>query len=395
MNQKNDEQHREQRPGIGSLKEVSLLFLRIGATAFGGPAAYIAIMQREVVRQRRWLDEQQFLDLTGAVNLIPGPNATEMAVYIGQLQAGWRGLIAAGTLFIIPGMLATLAIAWVYVGYGSLPQVEWVLYGVKPIIIAIILQALWDLGRKGVKGPLTGLVGAAVLALYLFGFNEIALLFAGAAVVLLVRSGRHLWKHGGTALLAISTVLKMPLPILAASAIPFSQATLFLTFLKIGAVLYGSGYVLLAFFNSDFVVRLGWLTNQQLLDAIAVGQVTPGPLFTSATFVGYLMGGWSSALLATLAIFLPSFLFVALLNRLLPRLQKTWWARAFLDGANVASLGLMAGVTWQLGLASVIDVFTIVLTLVSLFLVFRFKVNSTWLILGGGLLGILYKLVSG
>lgn len=377
------------------LKEVALLFLKLGATAFGGPAAYIAMMQRETVRHRQWLDDQRFLDLVGAVNLIPGPNATEMAIHLGQVRAGWRGLIAAGSLFILPGMLATLALAWIYVQYGSLPQVGWVLYGIKPVVIAIVVQALWNLGWQGVKGPVTAVVGAAVVALYLLGYNEIALLFAGAAVVLLVHGGRRLWRHGVSAVLAIP-LLKMPwLTLAATAAAPFSQTTLFLTFLKIGAVLYGSGYVLLAFFNSEFVLNLGWLTHQQLLDAIAVGQVTPGPVFTSATFAGYLMGGWQSALLATLGIFLPSFVFVGLLSRILPLLQKSPWARVFLDGVNVASLGLMVGVTWQLGWAGVVDFFTAVLALVAMFLVFRTKVNSAWLILGGGVLGAAYKMILG
>jgi chromate transporter len=349
-------------------------------------------MQSETVRRRRWLDDQQFLDMVGATNLIPGPNATEMALYLGLVRAGWAGYLASGILFIIPGTLATLALAWVYITYGSLPQVGWVLYGIKPVVIAIVAQALWDLGRKGVKGVLTAAVGVGVMAFYFLGINEIALLFTGAAAVLLIRGGRRLWKRGATALLA-APGLKLALPLLAGAAVPFSQATLFLSMLKIGAVLYGSGYVLLAFFNSEFVVRLGWLTHQQLLDAIAVGQVTPGPVATSATFIGYLMGGWSSALLATLAFFLPSFFFVALLSRILPWLRKKWWSEAFLDGVNVASLGLMVGVTWQLGRSGITDWYTIVLAVAALVLVFRFKVNSSWLILGGAALGVGYKLL--
>lgn len=376
------------------LKEVAYLFLKIGAIAFGGPAAYIAIMQRDTVRQRHWLDDQQFLDLVGATNIIPGPNATEMALFLGLIRAGWLGYAAAGVLFIIPGTLITLALAWVYVTYGSLPEVGWVLYGVKPVVIAIVIQALWDLGRQAVKGLLTALVGAAVIVFYFLGFNEIALLFGGAAVVLLFHSGRRLLKRGLSALLVLP-MLKAPLSMLSMGAVPFSKTTLFLTFLKIGAVLYGSGYVLLVFFNSEFVVRLGWLTHQQLLDAIAVGQITPGPIASSATFVGYLMGGWPSALLATLAFFLPSFFFVALVSRILPWLRKSWWSGAFLDGVNVGSLGLMVGVTWQLGRSGVVDWFTISLAVVALLLVFRFKVNSAWLILGGGLLGTAYKLVLG
>ena len=388
-------EHSENTSVRGHLKEVAWLFLRLGTIAFGGPAVYIAMMQRETVRQRRWLDDQRFLDLVGATNLIPGPNATEMAIYLGLLRAGWWGFASAGVLFVLPGMLATLILAWAYVQYGSLPEVGWVLYGIKPVVIAIVAQALWDLGRRGVKGIVTGVVGATVLALYLFGINEILLLFAGAAVVLLAWASWRFFKRGGAALAAVLPLLKVPLSALSASAVPFSQITLFLSFLKIGAVLYGSGYVLLAFFRSEFVTRLGWLTNQQLLDAIAIGQVTPGPVFTSATFVGSLMGGWPSALLATLGIFLPSFFFVALLSRILPRLRKWAWTGAFLDGVNVASLGLMAGVTWQLGEAAVVDVFTIGLVLVALVLVFRLKVNSAWLILGGGVLGVAYKLILG
>jgi len=382
-------------PASSPLREVALLFGRLGATAFGGPAVYIAMMHQEAVRRRRWMDDQRFLDLVGATNLIPGPNATEMAIHLGLLRAGWLGFLAGGVLFILPGMLATLALAWAYVEYGSLPQMGWVLYGIKPVVIAIVAQALWDLGRKAVKGALTAAVGAAVLALYLLGFNEILLLFAGAAVVLLAHGGRHLLRGRASALPQVLLVLQGPFSALAAGAIPFSQTTLFLSFLKIGSVLYGSGYVLLAFFNAEFVSRLGWLTNRELLDAIAVGQVTPGPVFTSATFVGYLMGGWRSALLATVGIFLPSFLFVGLLSRILPWVRKSSWAGAFLDGVNVASLGLMAGVTLYLGRAALVDPFAIMLSMVALFLVVRRKVNSAWLILGGGLLGIAYKVVLG
>ncbi len=376
------------------LKEVALFFLWMGATAFGGPAAYIAMMQRETVRNRHWLDDQSFLDMVGATNLIPGPNATEMALYLGLVRAGWLGYVISGALFIIPGMLATLALAWVYVTYGSLSQVGWVLYGVKPIVIAIIVQALWDLGRKGIKDALTAVIGIAVVTFYLLGFNEIVLLFAGAAVVLLFRFVPRLLK-GEASISSLLPIAGMPVPLLSAGAVPFSQTTLFLTFFKIGAVIYGSGYVLYAFFNSEFVIRLGWLNHQQLLDSIAVGQITPGPVATSATFVGYLMGGWPSGLLATLAFFLPSFVFVALISRFVPLLRKKWWSGAFLDGVNVSALGLMAGVTWTLGRAGVVDWFTIALAVVALILVFRFKVNSAWLVVGGGVLGVVYKVLLG
>jgi chromate transporter len=372
------------------IKEVALLFLRLGATAFGGSAAYIAIMQRETVTKRRWVDDQQFLDMLGISNLIPGPTATEMALYLGLERAGWLGYLSSGLLFIIPGMLITIAVAWAYVRYAMLPAVGWLLYGIKPVIIAIIIKALWDLGRKGVKGPLTAIVGAAAVAAYLLGLNALAVLFGGAAVVLIFQSGKHFWTHPSS-LFLLSPMLPLRLPTLAADKVPFKQMTLFLTFLKIGALIYGGGYILYAFFNSEFVSHLGWLTHQQLLDAIAVGQVTPGPVFSSATFVGYLMGGWQSALLATLAIFLPSFFFVALASRLLPSIRKSWWAGALLDGVNVSALGLMAAVTWQLGRTAVIDWVTIVLMILTLILVLRFKINSTWLILGGALIGVAYK----
>jgi chromate transporter len=374
------------------LKEVVLLFLKIGAFSFGGPAAYIAIMQQETVRKRKWLDDQEFLDLVGATNLIPGPNATEMATHLGLLRAGWRGFLVAGVLFTIPGVLATISLAWAYVQYGSLPSVGWVLYGIKPVVIAIIIQALWDLGRKAVKGWITALAGVAVVALYLLGINEIALLFAGAVAVMLIYTGKRFLKG------AVSAVVAMPLlkvPMAAANIVLFSQATLFLSFLKIGAVLYGSGYVLVAFVRSEFVTRLGWITNQQLLDAIAVGQATPGPVFSSSAFVGYLVGSWQGAFVAALGIFLPSFAFVALLSRILSWAKKSSLARSFLDGVNVASLGLMAAVTWELGRAGIVDFFTITLAVASLILVLRFRINSVWLILAGGILGLGYKLVVG
>ena len=380
---------------FGRLREVALLFLKLGAFSFGGPAVYVALMHHEIVHRHRWIDEQRFLDLVGTTNLIPGPNATEMAIHLGLIRAGWRGLIAAGTLFVLPGMAATLLVAWAYVTYGSIPEVGWVLYAVKPVVIGIVIEALWNLGRKGIKGPTTATVGMGIVVLYLLGFNEIALLFGGAAMVLLVYSGRRLMKHGLFAVVSIPALFQISSSTLNAAVVPFSQTALFLSFLKIGSVLFGSGYVLLAFLRSEFVVNLGWLTNQQVLDAVVAGQITPGPVFSSATFIGYLVGGWSSALLATLGIFLPSFLFVALLSRILPFVRKSPWAATFLDGVNAASLGLMAGVTVQLGQTALIDIFTVVVSLITLFVIFRFRINLVWLILGGGLLGAIYKLVLG
>ena len=379
------------------LKEVALLFLRLGATSFGGPAAYIGLMHHEIVVRRKWIDDQRFLDIMGAVNLIPGPNATEIAAHLGLIRAGWLGLIMAGGLFIIPGAAAIMVVAWAYVKYGSLPQVGWVLYGVKPAVIAIIVQAVWSLAKTGIKKPILIVVGLGVLVLYLFDLNEILLLLGGAVIVVLVQSGRR-WFKQKTAVLLITPALLLKLPLIgfATSAVAFSQTTLFLTFLKMGATLFGSGYVLLAFLNSEFVVNLGWLTHAQVVDAIAVaGQITPGPVFNSAAFVGYLLGGWPSALLAALGIFLPSFILVGLLSRFLPAMRKSWLAGSFLDGVNAASLGLMAAVAIQLGRAVIIDPFTIFITLAALFMVLRFKISSVWLVLGGGALGVIYKLIIG
>jgi len=367
----------------GTLSEVAKLFLRLGFTAFGGPAAHISMMHDEVVKRRNWLNDQQFLDLIGASNLIPGPNSTEMAIHLGYLRAGWRGLITAGVCFISPAMLIVMACAWLYVEYGTLPQAESILYGIKPVVIAVVAQALWNLGRKAFRGVLTGGVAVAVVVAYFFGFNEIALLAIGGLIVMLVVNRNRIL--GNT----LNSFL--PLPLLGTAAISgsaFSLATLFWKFLKIGSVLYGSGYVLLAFLRADFIERLGWLTDQQLIDAIAIGQVTPGPVFTTATFIGYTLGGTPGALLATLGIFLPSFVFVAISNPLIPRMRKSPWVGSLLDGVNACSLGLMAAVTWQLGRASLIDVTTIVLAVVSLIALLRFRVNSVWLIAGGAAVGL-------
>jgi chromate transporter len=368
------------------LAEVARLFLKLGTTAFGGPAAHIAMMRDEVVHRRKWLDDQHFLDLLGATNLIPGPNSTEMAIHIGFVRAGWAGLAVGGACFILPAMLIVTVLAWGYKRFGATPEAAWLLYGVKPVIIAVIVQALWGLGQKAVKGWLTALVGLVVITLYFLGVNEILLLGVGGLVVMVGQNLRRL-KSGAAGILA--PLAGMGLPALATVVTPFSLPVMFLTFLKIGAVLYGSGYVLLAFLRADFVTRLGWLTDQQLIDAIAVGQVTPGPVFTTATFIGYVLGGLPGALLATLGIFLPSFVFVAISNPLIPRLRNSPWAAGLLDGVNVASLGLMAAVTWQLGRAAFVDPLSIVLGLVSAALLFRFKVNSTWLVLGGAAVGLL------
>ncbi len=373
------------------LKEVAGLFLKLGFTAFGGPAAHTAMMHTEIVQRRRWLTDQEFLDLLGATNLIPGPNSTEMAIHVGYLRAGWLGLIAGGLCFLTPAMLMVLALAWAYVTFGSLPQAQQLLYGIKPVVIAIILQAIWSLGRKAARTVFLAACGVVILVLYfLLHVNEIALLFGGGFVIMLLENLRR-WRKAPAS--AISLPPLVGLPALPAVAAAFSLPLMFLTFLKIGAILYGSGYVLLAFLRADFVLRLGWLTDKQLLDAIAVGQVTPGPLFTSATFIGYLLGGVPGGLLATLGIFLPSFVFVAISNPFIPKIRNSIWASSFLDGINVAALSLMAAVTFELGRASLIDLPTILIALIALGLLLRFRLNSTWLIAGGAVSGLVIGLL--
>jgi len=378
----------------GPLGEVAWVALKLGFTAFGGPAAHIAMLREEVVVRRRWLSEQYFLDLIGATNLIPGPNSTEMVIHCGYLRAGWRGLIAAGTLFITPAALMVLGLAWAYVRWGSTPEAGWLLYGIKPVIIAIVGQALWVLARAAVQSVFLATVGLAALVLYFLGINEIAILFGGALAVLLVHLARQ-WRGGSAAVLLPLGGLPLPALSLAAPAVPVSLLQLFLTFLKIGAVLYGSGYVLLAFLRRDFVERLGWLTDQQLLDAVAVGQFTPGPVFTTATFVGYLVAGLPGAVLATIGIFLPSFLFVAAIEPFVPRLRGSRWTAPLLDGVNVAAVALMAAVSWQLGREVIVDPLTAGLALIALVLLLRFKVNSAWLVLAGGAIGVVVRLLGG
>ncbi len=370
---------------MNKLTEVVRLFLRLGAVAFGGPAAHIAMMHDETVKKRQWLSEQEFLDLVGATNLIPGPNSTEMAIHIGYLRAGWRGLIAAGVCFVLPAVLIVLALAWMYMRWGTMPQAQGLLYGIKPVIIAIIVQALWGLGKKAVKGPLTAGAGLIVLILFFVGINEIVLLFLAGLAVMLIKNIRRLRSTAfGVGLFpaCLTTVSSQVSTI-------FSLPILFLTFLKIGSILYGSGYVLLAFLRADLVERFGWLTDQQLIDAIAIGQVTPGPLFTTATFIGYILGGLPGALVATAGIFLPSYIFVAVFNPWIPRLRNSVWLSGLLDGVNVASLSLMAAVTWQLGRASLMDPPTVLIALASLAILIRGTINSTYLILAAGVIGMI------
>lgn len=368
------------------LVELARLFTVFGFTAFGGPAAHIAMFQDEVVQRRRWMDEKEYMDLLGATNLIPGPNSTEMVIHIGYRRAGWRGMIVSGVSFILPAMLIVLALSWAYVRFGTLPQVEWLLGGIEPVVLAIVAQALWFLGRKTITGLFPALIGMASVGLYLWGVPPLWILLISGLVGLVSRNYRRLLR------LPV-LIITMPLASLSSTTSasqPFSYWMLFLTFLKIGAVLYGSGYVLLAFLQADFVERLGWISQQQLLDAIAIGQVTPGPVFSAATFIGYILGGVPGALLATLGIFLPSFIFVAISNPLIPRIRNSPWAAGLLDGVNCASLGLMAGVLVELSRSNLNNPFGLTLALLSLFILVRLRVNATWLILGGGFAGWLW-----
>jgi chromate transporter len=365
--------------------EVAVVFLKLGLTSFGGPAAHTAMMHDELVVRRRWLNDAEFLDLVAATNLMPGPNSTEMAIHLGRRRAGWPGFLAGGLGFILPAMLIVLALSALYVRMGATPQAGWVLYGVKPVVIAVLIQALIRLGRTSIRSALTLGVGLVALVLYFGTVNEILLLVGGGLAVMIAANRRRLQAMPPAALLLpLASLVPWIQPV-----VPFSLSLMLLTFLKIGAVLYGSGYVLFAFLSADLVDRLGWITPAQLADAVAIGQLTPGPLFTSATFIGYVLAGIPGAVLATIGIFLPAFLFVALAGPLIPRLQSSPWTRPFLDGVVAVSLGLMAAVTLELGRAALIDPVTVLTAAVALFLLLRFRVNSSWLIAGGAIVGVL------
>jgi chromate transporter len=373
------------RPQKSHLADLALLFLKLGTIGFGGPAAHIALMRQEVVDRRGWLSEQHFIDLVGATNIIPGPNSTELAIHIGRERAGWKGLLVAGSAFIAPAMVIVLALAWLYVEFGTSPAAENLLYGIAPVVIAIIVDALWKLAKVAAKNPALAVLGVVVFALFLSGVNELLLLGACAVVVSVV-ANRHRIAGAGTPLLVIAPfALRWSA---AASRSDEDLSRLFFLFLKFGSVVFGSGYVLLAFIRADLVTRLGWLTNEELVDAVAIGQFTPGPVFTTATFIGYLVAGFTGALLATIGIFLPSFLLVAVLNPLIPKIRRSPWLGAALDGLNVASVALMAGVTVQLGRVAVVDPLTIGLVAGSLGVMWRWKPNPAWLILVGAALGL-------
>jgi chromate transporter len=372
---------------------VAAVFLRLGVTAFGGPAAHISLMQEELVRRRKWVDEQEYLDLVAAANLVPGPNSTELALHLGLRRAGWAGFLAAGACFILPAAILVTAFAWLYVRFGSLPPVSGLLHGVEPVILVIILSALLALRPRALKDPLTiAIAAAAAIAGFLATAEILILLTGGLAAVV----GRRLPVRGGDAppQPAVGVHAPAAAALLAmAAAVPFSLDRLFLSFLKIGSVLYGSGYVLVAFLESEFVERLGWITQQQLLDAVAVGQFTPGPLFTTATFIGFILAGIPGAVVATIGIFLPAFLFVAISHPLVPRMRRSALFSALLDGVIAASLGLMAAVLAELALGSLRDPLSIVIAVVAGVLILRYRINAMWLIAAGAAAGLLAALV--
>lgn len=380
--------------GRVSLAELAQVFLKLGTIAFGGPAAHIAMMEDEFVRKRRWITEEDFLDRVAAASLIPGPSSTEVGIFIGHSLRGWAGLVVAGSCFIIPAAILVTVIAAAYGHFGSLPQAEGVLRAIKPVVIAIIVQALWNLGRTAAKNTVLALIGLASAILSFIGINPLfILIIAGGA------SGILWWAQktkAGSVALGVIGLPKLFSPsglaaLAVAVAAPISLWRLFLSFLKIGSVVFGSGYVLLAFLHSEFVDHLHWLTEKQLIDSVAVGQFTPGPVFTTATFIGYLAGGLPGAFFATLGIFLPGFLFVAVSGPLIPKIRRSPVAGAVLNGVVVGSLALMVVVAWQLGKASIRDWLTILILAASVVAVFRFKVNSAWLILGAGVVGWLAR----
>ena len=372
-----------------TLGEIALVFLKLGTIAFGGPAAHLAMMEEEFVRRRKWITHEQFLDRLATANLIPGPSSTEVAIFVGQLKRGWRGLIVAGACFIIPAALIVSAIAWAYVRYGSLPQAEHVLYAIKPVVVAVIIQALGRLSRTGIRTILLAVIAVFAALLTFAGVGPVlVLVLAGAlSAATLAMKGRLL----GIGALATPRIFIAAIAAMTASVAWPVGLRLFLSFLKIGSVVFGSGYLLLPFLQAEFVEHLHWLTDKQLLDAVAVGQFTPGPLFTTATFIGYVVAGWLGAIVATIGIFLPGFFLVAISGPVIPRLRRSPIFAAALDGVVAGSLALMAVVTWQLGKASIVDWVTLAIFGVSLIALLRFRINSAWLILASGIVGLFLK----
>jgi chromate transporter len=370
------------------LRELAAVFLRLGLTAFGGPAAHIAMMEDEAVVRRQWLTRERFLDLLGVTNLLPGPSSSEMAIYLGYLRAGWAGLVIGGVCFVLPAALLVTALAWMYTRFGALPQSDAVLYGIRPVVVAIVAQAVWRLGRTAIKDVAAVVVGVAAAALSLAGLAPVAVLVISGIAVAVAHGLRRVRNRCVVGLIPIA-----PLFATEAAGSSVTLTSLFLVFLKIGALVFGSGYVLLAFLRADLVERLHWLSEHQLLDAVAVGQVTPGPVFTTATFIGYLLAGWTGAAVATLGIFLPAFLLVAVSGPFLGQLRQSPLVASIVDGVTVGSLALMGVVTWQLCRSAIVDLATTLVALASVILLLGFRVNSTWLIGAGAGLGMLLWVV--
>ena len=388
--------------GSNRLRELAALFLKLGAISFGGPAAHVALIEAEVVRKRQWITQQQFLDMLGAANLIPGPTSTELAINIGYIRAGWAGLCVAGASFILPAALITGAFAWAYVRFGNFPQATSVLAGIKAAVVAVIVIAIWRLGKSAAKNMGLALLGALALTCFFLRVDPLVILFAGGIAGMLAKRAAT-WRE--SAALLLPTMLRsrnfpgvfLVSTTVAAGAIAvrpsINQIALF--FLKVGAVLYGGGYVLLAFLEQGLVQQHGWLTRQQLLDAVAIGQFTPGPVLSTATFIGYMLAGAPGATVATLGIFLPSFLYVALLAPVLFRLRRSAWISAFLDSVNVCAVALMAGVTFKLGADALRDWRSWIIALAALTVLLRWKISAAWVVLGGGIAGLLLVALHG
>ena len=375
-----------------SLAEIAVVFLNLGTIAFGGPAAHLAMMEEEFVRRRQWITHAEFLDRLATANLIPGPSSTEVAIFVGQLKRGWRGLIVAGCCFIIPAAIIVSAIAWAYVRFGSLPRAESILYAIKPAVVAIVIQALGKLARTGLRTILLAGIAVLVAALSLSGLSPVLVLVVAGLVSAVAFTMKNRMAGVGAVgfhrAVALPKIVSGALAVVAmGAAFPVGLGRLFLSFLKVGSVVFGSGYVLLAFLQTEFVQHLHWLTDKQLLDAVAVGQFTPGPLFTTATFIGYVVAGWKGAFVATVGIFLPGFVLVAVSGPLIPRLRKSPVAAAALDGVVAGSLALMAVVAIQLGKSSIVDRTTLIVFAASLVALLRFRLNSAWVVAGAAVLG--------
>jgi chromate transporter len=370
--------------GRGTLREIAKEFLRLGFVAYGGPAAHIAMMEERYVRRRGWLTPERFLDLLGAASLLPGPSSTEVAIYLGEIRGGIAGLIVAGACFILPAAALVMALAWAYMKYGAVPQVAGLLFGIKPVVVALIAQAIWNLGQTALKSVWLSVLAIVAIGLALWGASPLIVLIGAEVLWVLIRKGTRLAQDKAATAGLLGTGA-------AGTSAAIGVLPVFLYFLKVGAVLVGSGYVLLAVLRADLVVKMHWLSDAQLLDAIAVSQATPGPFFTVATFVGYVLGGWKGAVLATVGTFLPAFVYVRVTAKFLPKLRKSAAASAFLDGVNAAAVALMAVVGWQFARAAIVNVPAILLMIVSAGLVFRYKVNSAWLVLGGAIVGIVLR----